>query len=87
MKLLVAVCGVALLAACSSESMAEKLIREHDARIAAIPAKIDAEYTAKYGPDKSKWPKNPAEGIQSTCETYYVSVPGAGIIHDPVTVC
>ena len=77
MKTIMTLTAVALISACSNAQLYDQIIRERDARMAAIPGEVHQEYVAKYGPDESKWPKRP--NLKSTCETHYVSISGVGI--------
>lgn len=76
MRTLITIALITLTAACSTESPYERIIRERDERIAAIPAEVDRDFAARYGPDRSKWPKAP--DLPSSCESYDVAVYSGG---------
>ncbi len=78
---------ILLVSACAPSTSAwDRYNAAERAKIAAIPDQVEAEFVAKYGPDKSKWPQRP-EGV-STCQEYNVWVSGTGgITGGDVLIC
>ena len=53
MKTIMTLTAVALISACSNAQLYDQIIRERDARMAAIPGEVHQEYVAKFIQAKS----------------------------------